>query len=149
MNARLASQARPHPGPSPPAALRGEGGVRLLRDVATHDCGRAINPIVLEGRLHGGIAHGIGTALSEELVYDADGKLRPGRLMDYGLPAAELPPLETVILSFLTLLAAPLAAEAQPPGKVYPIGALAIAGPTDTPPPPVQNWEGSLEGRRE
>jgi len=38
---------------------------------------------------------------SEELVYDADGKLRPGRLMDYGLPAAaDLPPLETVILSF-------------------------------------------------
>jgi len=49
----------------------------------------------------------------------------------------------------VALLAAPLVAEAQPPGKVYRIGALAIAGPTDTPPPPAENWEGFLKGLRE
>jgi putative ABC transport system substrate-binding protein len=49
----------------------------------------------------------------------------------------------------VTLLAAPLVAGAQPPGKAYRIGALAIAGPTDTPPPPAENWEGFLRGLRE
>ena len=49
----------------------------------------------------------------------------------------------------ITLFAAPLVAEAQPPGQVYRIGALAIAGPTDTPPPPAENWEGFLQGLSE
>jgi putative ABC transport system substrate-binding protein len=54
------------------------------------------------------------------------------------------------VLAFVvSLLTVPLVAEAQPAGKVYRIGALAIAGPTDTPPPPVENWEGFLRGLRE
>lgn len=77
------------------------GTARLLRYVAMHDCGRAINPMVVEGQLHGGIAQGIGSALSEELTYDGDGQLLTGSLMDYGLPAAaDLPPLDTLVLSF-------------------------------------------------
>jgi CO/xanthine dehydrogenase Mo-binding subunit len=75
------------------------GAVRVLRYVAVHDCGRPINPMIVEGQLHGGIAQGIGTAFSEELVHDAHGQLLTGSLMDYGLPRADdVPPLEVVAL---------------------------------------------------
>jgi carbon-monoxide dehydrogenase large subunit len=75
------------------------GAVRVLRYVAVHDCGRPINPMVVEGQLHGGIAQGIGTARFEELVYDERGQLLTGSLMDYGLPRADdIPPLEVVAL---------------------------------------------------
>jgi carbon-monoxide dehydrogenase large subunit len=77
------------------------GRPRLLRWVAAHDCGRPINPMVVEGQLQGGVAQGIGTALSEELVFDAEGQLLAGSFMDYALPlAADLPPIETVILAY-------------------------------------------------
>src|SRR5262249_49192280 len=49
------------------------GVVRLVRYAAVHDCGTPINPAVVEGQLHGGIAQGIGTALREEIVHDANG----------------------------------------------------------------------------
>jgi carbon-monoxide dehydrogenase large subunit len=77
------------------------GAIGVLRYVAAHDCGRAINPMVVEGQLHGGIVQGIGTALGEELVHDADGQLLTGSFMDYPIPvAAEVPALETIVLSF-------------------------------------------------
>ncbi len=72
---------------------RETGTVRLLRYVAVDDCGTMINPMVVEGQVHGGIAHGVGNALLEEIVYDARGQLLTGTLMDYALPrAADLPP---------------------------------------------------------
>jgi len=75
------------------------GTVEILRYVAVHDSGRAINPMVVEGQLHGGIAQGIGTAFWEEIVHDEQGQLLTGTLMDYGLPrAAGLPALEVVAL---------------------------------------------------
>jgi carbon-monoxide dehydrogenase large subunit len=75
------------------------GAVAVLRYVAVHDCGRPINPMVVEGQLHGGIAQGIGTAFSEELIHDAAGQLLTGSLMDYGLPrASDVPPLEVASL---------------------------------------------------
>jgi carbon-monoxide dehydrogenase large subunit len=77
------------------------GAVRLLRWVAAHDCGRPINPMVIEGQLHGGVAQGIGTGLSEALLFDAEGQLLTASFMDYALPlAADLPPLETLILAY-------------------------------------------------
>ena len=77
------------------------GRVRILRYLAAHDCGRAINPVVVDGQLHGGLAGGIGTALMEDLVYDADGQLLTGSLMDYAIPAAaDLPDFETRTLAF-------------------------------------------------
>jgi len=77
------------------------GAARLLKYVAAHDCGRAINPRVIDGQLHGGIAQGIGTALSEELRYDADGQLLTGSFMDYALPlAGDLPALETLVVAY-------------------------------------------------
>jgi aerobic carbon-monoxide dehydrogenase large subunit len=77
------------------------GRVRILRYLAAHDCGRAINPMIVDGQLHGGLAGGIGTALMEDLVYDADGQLLTGSLMDYAIPAAaDLPDFETRTLAF-------------------------------------------------
>ena len=56
-----------------------------------------INPMVVEGQVHGGIAHGIGNALFEEVVYDAAGQLVTGTLMDYALPpASDVPPLDVL-----------------------------------------------------
>ncbi len=77
------------------------GRVRILRYLAVHDCGRAINPLVVDGQLHGGLAGGIGTALMEDLLYDRDGQLLTGSLMDYAIPtAADLPDFETRSLAF-------------------------------------------------
>jgi carbon-monoxide dehydrogenase large subunit len=75
------------------------GRVRLLRYVVAHDCGTVINPIIVEGQVHGGVAQGIGGALFEEMVYDEQGQLLTGSLMDYAVPAAtDLPFIETVHL---------------------------------------------------
>lgn len=72
------------------------GRVRLLRYVAVDDCGPAINPLLIDGQVHGGVAHGIGQALYEQVVYDEAGQLVTGTFVDYGLPtAAELPSFET------------------------------------------------------
>jgi carbon-monoxide dehydrogenase large subunit len=71
------------------------GAVRILRYVAVDDCGTVINPMIVEGQVHGGIAHGIGNALLEEIVHDAAGQLVTGTLMEYALPrAADVPALE-------------------------------------------------------
>jgi carbon-monoxide dehydrogenase large subunit len=64
------------------------GAVTILRYVVVHDCGRVINPLIVEGQIQGGIAQGIGGAMFERLVYDPDGQLVNGTLMDYGLPRA-------------------------------------------------------------
>ena len=73
------------------------GLVEVLRYVAVDDCGTMINPTVVEGQVHGGIAHGIGNALLEEVVYDGAGQLITGTLMDYALPrATDVPPLEVL-----------------------------------------------------
>jgi carbon-monoxide dehydrogenase large subunit len=74
----------------------GETGVpRILRYVVAYDVGRAINPMLVEGQMVGGLAQGLGAALHEELAYDDAGQLLAGTLMEYHLPAAaDMPPLE-------------------------------------------------------
>jgi len=73
----------------------------LVRYVAFHDSGRPINPVIVEGQLHGGLAQGIGTALAEEILYDGLGQLLTGTLMEYALPRADqMPPLEVGHLDF-------------------------------------------------
>ncbi len=62
--------------------------VKILRYVTSHDCGRVINPMVLEGQIHGGIAQGIGNAFFEQLIYDENGVLLNGSFMDFLLPTA-------------------------------------------------------------
>ncbi|GMU78425.1 MAG: carbon-monoxide dehydrogenase large subunit [Acidimicrobiia bacterium] len=72
------------------------GRVELVRHVAVDDCGRIVNPILVRGQQHGGIAQGVAQALYEEVVYDADGNPLTGNLMDYAMPsAAELPSFDT------------------------------------------------------
>src|SRR5438093_7090480 len=82
----------------------GTGGVKLLRYVVAHDCGRVINPTIVEGQVHGGVAQGVGGALFEEMVYDETGQLLTGSLMDYAVPKADdLPAVETVHLEYPSL----------------------------------------------
>ncbi|PYM69265.1 MAG: carbon monoxide dehydrogenase [Candidatus Rokuibacteriota bacterium] len=71
------------------------GAVRVLRYVAVDDCGRVVNPALVEGQVAGGIAQGLGAALCERCVYDEAGQLLTATLMDYALPtAADMPALE-------------------------------------------------------
>ncbi|MCP4086214.1 MAG: xanthine dehydrogenase family protein molybdopterin-binding subunit [Actinomycetia bacterium] len=72
------------------------GAVELLRHVAVDDCGRILNPMLVRGQQHGGIAQGAAQALYEVVKYDDDGNPITGNLMDYAIPsAAELPSFET------------------------------------------------------
>jgi CO/xanthine dehydrogenase Mo-binding subunit len=70
------------------------GMVSFQKYAAVHDCGRVINPLVVEGQVHGGVAQGIGGAFFERLVYNEDGQIINASFMDYLLPtAAEVPPI--------------------------------------------------------
>ena len=71
------------------------GHVDLTRYVALDDCGPQINPVIVEGQVHGGVVQGIGQALWEEAVYDDAGQLVSGTMLDYALPRADqLPEIE-------------------------------------------------------
>jgi len=71
------------------------GRVRVLKYVAVDDCGRLVNPALVEGQVRGGVAQGIGGALWEHCVYDDAGQLLTATLMDYAVPtAADLSPIE-------------------------------------------------------
>jgi CO/xanthine dehydrogenase Mo-binding subunit len=75
------------------------GETRPVRYVAVQDVGFAINPAAVEAQIHGGVAQGLGWALYEGMVYDADGQLLTATLMDYALPRAEMvPAIETVLV---------------------------------------------------
>ncbi|MGH7751856.1 MAG: molybdopterin cofactor-binding domain-containing protein, partial [Gemmatimonadales bacterium] len=62
--------------------------VKIRRYVVAHDCGRLINPLIVDGQIHGGVAHGIGNAFYEQLIYDENGQLMNASFMDYLLPTA-------------------------------------------------------------
>jgi carbon-monoxide dehydrogenase large subunit len=77
------------------------GKVQLQRYVAVDDCGPQINPVIVEGQVHGGVVQGVGQALWEEAVYDGNGQLLTGSLTDYAIPRADvLPDIE--VLSTVT-----------------------------------------------
>jgi carbon-monoxide dehydrogenase large subunit len=67
---------------------RDTGEPKLLRMVAADDAGHLINPLIVEGQIHGGLAQGIGQAMTEEAVYNDDGQLLTGSFMDYAMPRA-------------------------------------------------------------
>ena len=72
------------------------GDVQVLRYVAVDDVGNVINPMIVDGMVHGGVAQGIGQALLEEGIYDEDAQLITGSMMDYAIPKAEnVPSFET------------------------------------------------------
>ena len=71
------------------------GQVTVDRYSVTDDFGNLINPLLAEGQVHGGVAQGVGQALSEHVVYDEDGQLLTATFMDYGMPrAADLPDID-------------------------------------------------------
>src|SRR5947209_5248746 len=89
------------------------GRVELLRHVAVDDCGRILNPLLVRGQQHGGIAQGVAQALYEQFVYDDDGNPLTGNLLDYAMPsAAELPSFE--------------ATNTETPTSLNPLGAKGI-----------------------
>jgi carbon-monoxide dehydrogenase large subunit len=72
------------------------GDVKLVRYVCVDDCGPAINPMLIDGQVHGGIVHGVAQAMYEQVVYDESGQLVTSTFVDYALPtAAEMPSFET------------------------------------------------------
>jgi carbon-monoxide dehydrogenase large subunit len=71
--------------------------VSLQRFVVAEDCGKLINPMIVDGQVHGGVAQGIGAALYEEMIYNEEGQNVTASLMDYVVPAAsEIPPIDIV-----------------------------------------------------
>jgi carbon-monoxide dehydrogenase large subunit len=71
--------------------------VKIHKYVVAEDCGRIINPMIVDGQVHGGVAQGIGAALYEEMVYDEDGQLVSASLVDYVIPSAvEIPNIDVV-----------------------------------------------------
>ena len=71
---------------------RETGEIHFLRYIAVDDCGKIINPLLVHGQVHGGIVQSIGQALFEEVVYDDQGQLVSGTLMDYAVPKAAMLP---------------------------------------------------------
>ena len=72
------------------------GELEIMQYLAVDDCGERINPLLIDGQVHGGVAQGIGQARSERTVYDADGTLQTDTMLQYALPrAAQLPAIQT------------------------------------------------------
>lgn len=98
--------------------------VEILKYVVVHDCGEIINPLILDGQIHGGVAQGIGNAFFEQLVFDQEGQLQNASFMDYLLPTSlDVPRIEsghTVTPSPLNPLGVKGAGEAG----AIPVGAL-------------------------
>jgi carbon-monoxide dehydrogenase large subunit len=70
--------------------------IHIQKYVVVHDCGKVINPLILDGQIHGGVAQGIGNSFYERLVYDENGQLLNGTFMDYHLPTSlDVPRIET------------------------------------------------------
>jgi aerobic carbon-monoxide dehydrogenase large subunit len=77
------------------------GALAIVRYVVAHDCGRLVNPLIVEGQIHGGVAQGIGGGVMEEIAYDAAGQLLSGSLLDYALPKArDVPSIDTIHLEY-------------------------------------------------
>jgi carbon-monoxide dehydrogenase large subunit len=127
------------------------GAVKLDRFVAVDDFGNVVNPMLVEGQMHGGIAQGTAQALWEEVAYDDNGQLLTGSLMDYGVPKADMLPMyetdRTVTPSPVNPLGVKGAGEAgcigSPPAVVNAVvDALAPFGVThlDMPLTPARVW---------
>jgi carbon-monoxide dehydrogenase large subunit len=90
------------------------GQVEIVRYTTVDDVGRVINPLIVAGQVHGGIAQAVGQALLEEVVYDAEGQLLTGSFMDYGIPRADDLPHFTTLTDEST------------PCKINPLGAKGV-----------------------
>ena len=84
------------------------GVVEVVRYTSVDDVGRAVNPLIIHGQTHGGIVAGVGQALMEHIVYDADGQLRTASFMDYAMPRADQFPFFTTDISEVPAASHPL-----------------------------------------
>ena len=101
--------------------------IKILRYAVVHDCGRLINPMIVEGQIHGGVAQGVGGALYERMAYDEHGQLQNASFMDFLMPyATEVPHIETAHLETPSPLN-PLGIKGAGEAGVIPVAAV-IAG---------------------
>jgi CO/xanthine dehydrogenase Mo-binding subunit len=108
--------------------------VKIKRYVIAHDCGTVINPLILDGQVHGGVELGIGNSFFEKLVIDEGGQLQNASLMDYLIPrATDMPKIEIAHLST--------------PSPLNPVGIKGVgeAGAIPTPSAFVQAVENALQ----
>jgi carbon-monoxide dehydrogenase large subunit len=104
---------------------------RILRYAVIHDCGRLINPKIVEGQIHGGVAQGVGGALYERMVYDEHGQLLNASFMDFLMPyATEIPRIETGHLETPSPLN-PLGVKGAGEAGVIPVSAVLAAAIED------------------
>jgi aerobic carbon-monoxide dehydrogenase large subunit len=110
----------------------GTGALEVTRYVSVDDVGRAINPMIVEGQLHGGSVQGIGEALLEEVVYDHDtGQLLTGSFLDYGLPSTmETPSLESHVEE-CAATSNPLGVKGAGEAGITPAGAVIVSAAVD------------------
>jgi carbon-monoxide dehydrogenase large subunit len=87
------------------------GATEIVSYVAVGDCGNVLNDTIVEAQIHGGVAQGIGQALTENTVYDAGGQLVSGSFMDYALPRADVVPPMTVEHHAVTCRTNPIGAK--------------------------------------
>ncbi|HEY7536644.1 MAG TPA: xanthine dehydrogenase family protein molybdopterin-binding subunit [Gaiellaceae bacterium] len=100
------------------------GAVRIERYGIAYEIGRAVNPMLVEGQIVGGLAQGVGGALFEELAYDAEGQLVAGSFMDYLVPTAcEVPPVEVLVTEDCPTPRNPLGAKGAGEGGTAAAGA--------------------------
>ena len=137
------------------------GVVRVDRYNAVDDVGRALNPMICEGQIHGGVAQGIGQALLEHVVYDREsGQLLTGSFMDYGMPRADDMPAFKLKMAEFTCKTNPLGVKAV--GEAGTIGAPAAVmnavidalraegiSSLDMPATPVKVWQAIQSARHE
>jgi carbon-monoxide dehydrogenase large subunit/6-hydroxypseudooxynicotine dehydrogenase subunit gamma len=110
---------------------RGTGGVIIERYLVAYDIGRAVNPMLVEGQIAGGLAQGLGGALFEEFLYDARGEPLSVSFADYLMPTArEIPHVETLITEDAPSPLNPLGLKGAGEGGANPVGA-AIAAAID------------------
>jgi carbon-monoxide dehydrogenase large subunit len=103
------------------------GAVRVVRYIVAHDCGNVINPMIVEGQIQGGVAHGIGNALFELMAYDDAGQPLTANFADYTLPGASaVPMVETVHLHTPTPIN-PLGVKGAGEGGTIPAPAAIVA----------------------
>ena len=73
------------------------GTVEIIRYIVVHDFGVVLNPLLLEGQIHGGVAQGLGQAVFEQTHYDSEGQFKSGSFLDYNIPrAGDLPMIEFI-----------------------------------------------------
>ncbi|MCO5185042.1 MAG: xanthine dehydrogenase family protein molybdopterin-binding subunit [Anaerolineae bacterium] len=105
--------------------------VEILQYAVVHDCGAVINPLIVDGQIHGGVAQGIGNAFYEKLAYDSSGQLLSGTFMDYLLPTAlDVPRMSVAHMETLSPLN-PLGIKGVGEAGAIPVGPLFVQAVED------------------